>query len=123
MSGMTPERLRSLLSASRGEAVPAFLSLLDDPGTTLHIDAEEHSSPTAILLTIYRRRGDHVRRIGLPTLGFDETVEKLEATGHEQLTAALGTGPGGHPSCIAFLSPDLSEVVAAVAVLGPPPEA
>lgn len=119
---MSRERLRSLLSATQGEAVPTFLSLLDDPDATLHPDAEGHSNSTANLLTIYRRRAEHVRRIGLPTLGFDETVEKLEATGHESLTLALGTGQGGHPHCVAFLTRDLSEVVAALAVLGPPPQ-
>jgi hypothetical protein len=28
----------------------------------------------------------------MPTLGFNETVDKLEATSHERLTLALGTG-------------------------------
>jgi len=119
---MTRDHLRALLSAARGEAVPAFLSLLDDPDAEVHQYAEEHSNSTANLLTIYRRRAEHVRTIGLPTLGFDETVERLEATTHDRLTPAGGTARGGHPSCVAFIAEDLSEVVAAVAVLGPPPE-
>ena len=44
----------------------------------------------------------------------------LEATRHDRLRLALGTGRGGHPSCVAFLAEDLSEVVAVLAVLGPP---
>lgn len=119
---MTREHLRTLLSAAQGEAVPTFLSLLDDPGADVHPDSDDHWNSTANLLTIYRSRAEHVRRIGLPTLGFDETVGRLEATSHERLTLGLATGPGGHPSCIAFLAEDLSVVVAALAVLGPSTE-
>jgi hypothetical protein len=117
---MTRDRLRRLLSATDGEAVPLFTSLLDDSGSNFDAEAERISNSTANLLTIYRRRAEHARRIGLPTLGFDETVVNLESTRHERLRLALGTGPGGHPSCVAFLADDLSEVVAVLAVLGPP---
>jgi hypothetical protein len=43
---MTRERVRTLLSAAQGEAVPTFLSLLDDPTADVHPDAEEHSNST-----------------------------------------------------------------------------
>lgn len=119
---MSREHLRSVLSAAQGEAVSTFLTLLDDPTADIHHASERHTNTAANLLTIYRRRADHLRRIGLPTLGFDETVERLETTSHERLALALGTGQGGHPSCVAFLAEDLSEVVAALAVLGPPPQ-
>lgn len=117
--GMERARLRSLLLNAQGEAVPTFLSLLDDPETDVPSDADQHSNATANLLTIYRRRAEHVRAIGLPTIGFEETVDRLEATSHERLTVGLGSGQGGHPWCVAFLTEDLSEVIAVLAVLGP----
>jgi hypothetical protein len=62
-----------------------------------------------------------VREIGLPTLGFPETVERLEATSYESLTLADVRGHNGYPWCVAFLAPDRTEIVAVVAVLGPVP--
>ncbi len=117
---MTRDRLRCLLSATDGEAVALFTSRLDDSGSNFDAEAERTSNSTANLLTIYRRRTEHVRRIGLPTLVFDETVANLESTRHERLRLALCKGPGGHPSCVAFLADDRSDVVAVLAVLGPP---
>ena len=121
MSVMTRDRLRRLLSATDGEAVALFTALLDDSASDIDTDTELRPVSTAELLTIYRRRAQHVRRIGLPTLGFDETVAKLESTRHERLHLALGTGRGGRPACVAFLADDLSEVVAVLAVLGRAP--
>ncbi|GAB3057194.1 hypothetical protein GCM10027053_18550 [Intrasporangium mesophilum] len=118
---MTPERLRRLLPAADVEAAPAFLSLLDDPRATLHTDSERHSNSTANLLTIYRQRAEWVRRTCQPTVGFDETVQRLTGTPHERLVVlAVGKGEGEYQWCVAFLTQDLDEVVAAIAVLGPP---
>lgn len=117
---MDRDRLRTLLLAAQGEAVPIFLSLIEDPRASIHPDSEQRSNATDNILAIYRRRAEHVRNIGLSTLGFDETVEKLEATAHERLTLALASAEVGYPSCVAFMTQDLSEVVAALAVLGPP---
>lgn len=119
---MTPEGLRILLSAASLEAVPALLSLLDDPQASLHADAERHSTSTTNLLTIYRGRAEQVRRTGQSTLGFGETLHKLESTKHQRLVLAVMKGESEHRWGVAFLSPDLTEVVAAVALVGPPPE-
>jgi len=68
MSVMTRDRLRRLLSATDGEAVALFTALLDDSASDIDTDTELRPVSTAELLTIYRRRAQHVRRIGLPTL-------------------------------------------------------
>ena len=122
MLAVTRDRLRRLLSATDGEAVPLFTSLLDDSASSIDAAEGRTSVSTANLHAIYRRRAEHVRRIGLPTLGFDETVLNLESTQHERLRLAVGTGRDGHPTCVAFLADDLSEVVAVLAVLGPRPQ-
>ncbi|KRF43034.1 hypothetical protein ASH01_14460 [Terrabacter sp. Soil811] len=118
-AAMTPEQLRTLLSAAKLEAVPDLLSLLDEPQVSLSSDAEQDSSSTATLLTIYRRRAEHVRRTNQPIRGIGETVEKLETTKHQRLVLAVVNGAGESRWGVAFLSPDLSEVVAAVARVGP----
>lgn len=118
---MTTDQLRLLLESATGEAVPTLLSLLAAPGAKVDVRSEGPAIPTSELLMIYRRRAKHVKRIGLPTLGFDEAVEKLETTDHKRLTVALAQAQEGHPKCVAFLTEDGSRVVAALAVLGPPP--
>ena len=120
MLRMTRDQLRRLLLTADGEAAPLFTSLLDDSTSTIDVEADHASNTTANLLTIYRRRAEHVRRSNLPTLGFEETVAALESTSRERLRLVLGTGRDGHPSCVAFLADDLSEVVTVLAVLGPP---
>lgn len=112
-----------MLSSASGEAVPTCLAALDQPGTVLDADAIlQHSASTADLLTIYRRRADHVEEIGLPTLGFRETVDRLALTPHERLRLVLISGASGHPWCVLFTAPDEPELVAVLAVLGPPPQ-
>lgn len=113
------EQLRRILATAEGEAVPTFLAALDDPRTSVHPDSEKHTNSTANLLTIYGRRADHVRETGLPTLGLDESVARLRTTAYPDLTLGLATAHGGYPWCVAFLAPDLSEVVAAIVVHGP----
>lgn len=114
--------LRNLLSAFPGEAGPTFVAVLDDPGADFDPDAVQRCNSTANLLTIYSHRAEHVRAVGLRVLGFDETVQNLEATSHDSLVGVLGAAQSGYPSCVAFLTPDLSSVVAAVAVLEPLPQ-
>jgi hypothetical protein len=92
---------------------------MDDPDATVHADwVDEHHVHTSNLLAIYRRRAAHVEAIGLPTLGFRESVERLANTPHETLRIAGVQGPRGYPWCVVFLAPDHIEVVAALAVLG-----
>jgi len=121
MVDMTVDQLRKLLEATTGEAVPTLLSLLEEPGSTVEVASGDAATPTTQLLTIYRRRAKHVQKVGLPTLGFDEALKKLEVTPHERLTIALAQAKGGHPHCVAFLAEDLSVVVATLAVLAPRP--
>ena len=120
MPTMTPDALRRLLEGSDFEAAPAFRALLNEADTALHPDTESHPTPTTNLLTIYRRRAEHVRSIDLPSLGFDETVEKLAATHHERLVLMIAMREDDHRRGVAFLSEDLTELVAAVVILGPP---
>ena len=100
--------------------MPTCLATLDDADSVVNTWPDHRPTPTANLLTIYRRRAAHVEAIDLPTIGFREAVERLEQTPHETLRLAGIDGAGGRPSCIVFLSPAESEVVAALAVLGPP---
>ena len=105
------------MSDFQGEGAETFLLVLDDPAGDFHDDGELNPTPTSNLLTIYRQRAQHVREIGLPTLGFDEAVERIETSPHGKLCLAVASGPGGHPWAVAFLAPDQSEVVAVIAVL------
>jgi len=93
---------------------------LADDAAVVHADWGAQVA-TADLLTIYRRRASHVRDIGLPTLGFDETVERLEATPHATLRLASVEPGRGYPRCVISLAPDQPAVVAALAVTGPMP--
>ena len=83
--------------------------------------AGESVFPPPISLTIYRRRASHVKGIDLPTLGFRETVQRLEQTTHASLRVAGVIAAGGYPACVIFLAPDDPTVVAVLAVLGPMP--
>lgn len=117
---MTRDDLRVALEGATGEAVPTCRAVLDEP--TAQVDADailERLASTTNLVTLYRGRASHVEDIGLPTLGFRDVVDRLEATPHEKLRLALITGPSGYPWCVLFLAPDETEVVAAVAVLAP----
>jgi hypothetical protein len=117
------EDLLATLRHAEGQAVETFIALLTDPDFVVRIEGDwERPAVTANLLTIYRRRASHVRRVGLPTLGFDETVQRLESTSYEQLRLVAIDGPERYPWCLLFASPELTEIVAALAVTGPKPE-
>lgn len=77
--------------------------------------------PTANLVTIYRRRANHVEAIGLPTVGVRETVERLAQTTLDTLRVVGAISQGGYPACVMFIAPQEPVVVAAFAVLGPMP--
>jgi hypothetical protein len=77
------------------------------------------AAATSNLLTIYRRRSGHVEDIGLPTLRFRESVQRLADTNYTSLRLAGLEGATGYPACVVFLAPDEAVVVAALAVLGP----
>jgi len=99
---------------ARGAAVAPCLAALDKPDATVHVDwPDQGPVPTSSLLTIYRRRADHVDAIGLPTLGFREAVQRLEETAHEDLPLAGVEGAKGYPSCTLFLAPDEPTVLLA----------
>lgn len=118
--GVTPHDLRQALLSAEGEAVASCLAALDEPDALVHTDwLDQGPAHTANLLTIYRRRADHVEAIGLPTLGFREAVQRLEETSHETLRLAGVEGAKGYPWCVLFLAPDEPAVVASLAVLGP----
>ena len=117
MAAMTLETLRRCLETVEGEAASLFRSLLDDPAAHIQVPEDRAPVATSSLQTIDRRRAEHVRRVGVPALGFDEALRKLETTEHHKLRLALGTGRGGHPACVAFLAQDSSAVVAVLAVL------
>lgn len=111
------------LRHAEGEAVQTCTALLIDPDFVVRMEGDwERPAATANLLTIYRRRASHVRTVGLPTLGFDETVHRLESTSYEQLRLVAIEGPERYPWCLLFASPELTEIVAALAVTGPKPE-
>ena len=74
---MTPEDLRRALQAASGDAVPTCLATLDDADSVVNTWPDHRPTPTANLLTIYRRRAAHVEAIDLPTIGFREAVERL----------------------------------------------
>lgn len=98
------------------------LATLDDPGAVVRTDwLDDGPVSTPVLLTIYRRRTRHVEDIGLSALGFAETVRRLEETPHEALLLVAIEGPSGHPHCLVLLTPGDLSVVAALAVLAPPP--
>jgi hypothetical protein len=119
---VTRDEVRRMLTRATGEAVPTCLATLDQPNANLDADAIfEHSATTSNLLTIYRRRASHLEDIGLPTLGYPETVGRLAQSQYERLRMVLITGATGHPWCVLFLAPDEPQVVAALAVLGPMP--
>ena len=122
MGNVTPDDLRHALTSANGEAVASCLAALDEPHATVHADwLDQGPVSRSNLLTIYRRRADHVAAIGLPTLGFREAVQRLEETPHETLRLAGMEGAKGYPWCVVFLAPDEPAVVASLAVLGPLP--
>lgn len=111
-----------MVEKASGEAVPTCLAALEQRDTVVDADEIlEHSAATANLLTIYRRRADHVDEIGLPTLGFRESVDRLAATGHDRMRLVLVTGASGYPWCVLFVAPHEADLVAILAVLGPVP--
>ena len=101
----------------QGEAAGVLLSVLDDPNSAFRDDAALRPTPTTDLLTIYQRRARHVKAVGLPTLGFDESVARIEESTYDELRLAVTIGSSGHPKAIAFLAPERSEIVAVLAVL------
>lgn len=57
----------------------------------------------------------------MPTLGFRETVQRLEEAPHATLRLACVQGAKGYPACVIFLAPNEPAVVAALAILGQAP--
>jgi len=117
---VTPDDLRGALLTADGEAIATCRAALDDPSATVRADWDALAS-TANLLTIYRRRASHVHEIGLPTLGFEEIVQRLETTPYMGLRLAVVEIEGRHLWCVIFLAPDEPKVVGALAVTGPMP--
>ena len=119
---VTPDDLKRALTDAHGQAVETCLAAFDEPEASVHADwADRGPVATSNLLTIYRRRAGHVEDIGLPTLGFRETVQRLQETPHTSLRLAGVDGATGYPACTVFLAPNEAVVVAALAVLGPMP--
>lgn len=112
--GVTRDELRSLMEGFAGEAGVAFRSLLDDPPADLHEEGRLAPTPTSSLLTIYRRRAEHARAIGLQAIGLEEAVRRFDATRYDAL--GLVALHGRSLWAVAFLAPDATEVVAAIVV-------
>jgi hypothetical protein len=122
---VTREQLVVLLATARGEAIASCSAALADPSVEIHDDADSHGRmpTTEHLLMIYRRRAKHVRTIQLPVVGMEEAVRALSGTSHAHLRLLVLEVGDRYPWCVIFLSPAGDEVVAAVAVTGPPPNA
>jgi hypothetical protein len=118
---VTPEALREVLRIAKGEAVATCLAAIDEPGATVRTWEGEDETPTANLASIYRIRASWVAEKGIPSLGFHETVERLESTHYKALRLAFVQGASGYPTCVVFLVPDAYEVLAVLSVLGPAP--
>lgn len=98
------------------------LAALNEPDASDHsYFANDDPVPTSELVAMYRRRAGHVEDIGLPTLGFREAVQRMAVTPHTALRLAGFEGESGYAKCVVFLAPDEPDVVAVLAVLGPPP--
>jgi hypothetical protein len=116
---MTRDNLLAALAVYAGDAQRVCLETLSDERSSMHLSNDVIH--TTNLLTIYRRRAMHVKSIGLPTVGFDDAVRRLEDTPYERLRLASHEAPTGHPWCVLFVAPDAVEIVAALAVTGPMP--
>lgn len=103
---VTRSDLRQLLMGFQGEAAGVLLSVLDDPNSELRDDATLRPTPTADLLTIHQRRARHVKAVGLATLGFDESVARIEESSCDELRLAVTIGSSRHPKAIGFLAPE-----------------
>lgn len=114
---VTRDELEAALVAVGGAAVETCRAVLAGPNAKL-TGGGARTASTANLVAIYRRRADHVRAIGLPCVGFDEAVQRLETTTHTRLRIAVLEGPGGLPWCVVFLAPETTQVVASLAVIG-----
>jgi hypothetical protein len=119
--GVTREELAALLATAQGEAVATCAAVVADANAVIHHGLPENLSAIQDQLTTWRRRAEHVRRIGLPVVGMDEAVRALTATDHERVRVVGLTPVGRYPSCVLFISPGGDEVVAALAVTGPVP--
>jgi hypothetical protein len=80
---VTREDLISLFARARGEAVATCLSVLAEP--TTRVSHSPETASTQNLLSIYRRRVEHIRAIRLPALGVAEAVEALASTKYQRL--------------------------------------
>lgn len=120
---MTRDELRAALAVADGEGAAVCLAALDDPDVAVLQSPDGHAPvPVDTLLRIYRRRARHAERIGLPSVGLDETVAALETTQYVDLRLELVNGGVRlFPACTVFLAPDRPEVVAAVVVTGRAP--
>ena len=68
------------------------------------------------LRVIYRRRERHTRQKGLATVGFEVAVADLEATPFSVLRIGQVTGRAPSRHFQLFLAPNVTEVVACLAV-------
>lgn len=116
---MEREDLLAALATFTGEAQAVCVETLSDERSNLN--PSDDLTRVCDLLTIYRRRASHVRSINLPTIGFDQAVQQIEATAHRHLRLALSEAATGHPRCVLFVAPESVDIVAALAVVGPPP--
>ena len=69
-----------------------------------------------LLTKIYQRRAHLTRRMGVPSLGFDEAVTQLGSCGLQHLILGIVEGAESDYRFQLFLSPDASRVVACLGV-------
>ncbi|MFI7135683.1 hypothetical protein ACIBQ1_59255 [Nonomuraea sp. NPDC050153] len=73
-------------------------------------------SRDASLTKTYQRRARHTRRMGIPSLGFDEAVAQLDTCGLQSLILGVVKSAESAHHFQLFLSPDASRVVACLCV-------
>jgi hypothetical protein len=107
------DSLAGLLAAGQGEAYEACLEQVRRGARFVIYDG---ASPASHYQHIYRRREQHTRRHGLPTVGFRETVERLRDLGEQPvvLGAVDVAFPPYHYQL--FVSADLSTMVGCLGV-------
>ncbi|MCC5579247.1 hypothetical protein IMZ11_26825 [Microtetraspora sp. AC03309] len=81
----------------------------------------EDPIPLRPLLTTFRRRARLLRRLGTPTLDFDETVARLEACGLEVVCLGLVQAADPPYHFQLFLTPGLDQLIACLGVKRPTP--
>ena len=71
---------------------------------------------TADLRTIYRRRAEHLSRLGIEAVDAEDAADKLDRTTHGNLAIARVESPDGRHFFQVFLDPARQHVVACLAV-------